>query len=1087
MKILYQNTRSVSQIRRKTIRAMKLIALFTFTMIFQLHAEVHSQSFNFNESNTTVKQMFKQIEKNSEYSVFYRLDQVNLNQKINVVTNGGTIENVMGQVLRNQPLTFEVVDQVVVVKLSNSLIIDLKAIVKGVVTDVNGESLPGVSVKVKGTNIGTTTDLDGRYTINAPENNSVLVFTYIGYLTQEVIISGRSTVNVSLEPSTTSLSEVVVIGYGTQKVKDATGSVASLGADEFNKGVIASPEQLLQGRVAGVQVTPASGEPGSGVSINIRGTGSIRSGNNPLFVVDGVPLDGGGTSGGFDIGAGSSSARNPLAFLNPSDIENISILKDASAAAIYGSRGANGVVLITTKKGGANQGIQFGASTSMSTTAKRYDLLSSQDFLAGVTSSGGNAAAINRGGNTDWQDEIFRTGISQNYNLGFGGAKAANNYRVSLGYDDQNGTIENSSLARLTGRLNASQSIFKNKIKFDLALTASNVKNKYAPVSDNAGFQGSLVGAAIAANPTNPVRNADGTFYSIGERNPASMLEYIDDSDNIKRYLANISGTWTIIKGLDYKATLGLDNSNSKRETWYDPRLTTFGDGTNIRGLNINSVSGNGRGTEQNIELQSTLIENTLTYNVAVAGNPLTALIGTSYQKFKFNSYNRIGYITNTPNVLEKSLTSFQKQFPVFGDSSVAELQSFFTRLNYSINDKYLITGTLRSDGSSKFGANNKYAYFPAVAVKWRIMNESFMPENKFDDLSIRLNYGLTGNQEYPGGAALAVTQRQLDGSQRELNAANPNIRWETTTQYGIGLDYALLNGRLSGTIDYFNKNTKDLLFLQDYAQPAAFERRWTNLDGNVINKGLEFGLNLQAVQKEKFNWDVAYNMTFIDNTVENFGNTNVITGDIHGQGLSGAYVQLIRNGSPLASFNLPTFSGYDANGFAIYPNDAAFILQGSALPKFNAGLTNNFTFGKWNASFFLNASTGFYIYNNTANALFTKGSLKNARNVTYEIASSVENALNPPEVSTRFLEKGDFLRLSNANLGYTFDVTNMKTFKSLRVSLSGQNLFLITNYSGLDPEVNTNKARNSVPSRGIDYTAYPSARTFTFGLNAGF
>lgn len=960
--------------------------------------------------------------------------------------------------------------------------------VSGTVTDSKDKQpLAGVTVKAPGILTGTSTGPDGKFTISVPASATSLVFTYLGYDMQTVLISGRGQINVSLVPNSTSLSEVVVIGYGTQKVRDATGSVSSLGTEEFNKGVIASPEQLLQGRVAGVQVTPASGEPGAGISINIRGTGSIRSGNNPLFVVDGVPLEGGGTSGGLDIGAGSSSARNPLSFLNPNDIENISILKDASASAIYGSRGANGVVLITTKKGTANQGLQFVAATGVSNTAKRYDLLSAAEFLSGVTASGGNAAAINRGGNTDWQDEIFQTGVYQNYNLSYGGAKNGNNYRVGLGYDDQNGIIKNSSLSRFTGRLNASQSLIKDVLKLDLALIGSNLKNEFAPVSDNAGFQGSLVGATIVANPTNPVRNPDGTFFSIGERNPVSMLEYIDDSDNINRYLANLSGTLRIVKGLDYKATLGIDRSDSRRETWYDPRITTFGDGTNIRGLNVPAVSGNGRGTEQNLELSSTLIENTLTYNVQAGGNPLTALVGTSYQKFKSYNYNRIAYGTNTPNVLSKSLAGFKNQFPVYGDSTISELQSFFTRVNYSIADKYLITGTLRSDGSSKFGTNNKYAYFPAAAVKWKILNENFMPKNIFSEFSLRVNYGITGNQEYPGGASLAVTQRQLDGSQREINAANPGIKWETTTQYGVGLDYALADGRLSGTIDYFNKNTKDLLFLQDYAQPAAFERRWTNLDGNVINKGLEFGLNFQAVTKSKFNWDIAYNMTFVDNVVENFGNTNVITGDIHGQGLSGAYVQLIRNGSPLASFNLPTFSGYDASGFAIYPNDAAFILQGSALPKFNAGLTNNFTFGKWNASFFLNASTGFYIYNNTANALFTKGSLKNARNVTSDVASSPENALNPPEVSTRFLEKGDFLRLSNASLGYTFAANSLKRIKNLRVSLSGQNLFLITDYSGLDPEVNTNKARNQVPSRGIDYTAYPSARTFTFGLNAGF
>lgn len=963
--------------------------------------------------------------------------------------------------------------------------------ITGKVTDSKGnEPLIGVSVAVKGTATGTSTGADGTYRITVPENTNTLVFSYLGYNSQELSIGGRNTINVALVSSSTSLEEVVVVGYGTQKIKDATGSVASLGVKEFNKGVIASPEQLLQGRVSGVQITPASGEPGAGININIRGTGSIRSGNNPLFVIDGVPIDGGGTSGGFDNGAGGSSARNPLAFLNPSDIENISVLKDASASAIYGSRGANGVVLITTKKGTSGQGITFNGSTSLANVATRYDLLNAQSFLDGVKRAGGNPDEINRQADTDWQDEIFQTGVSQNFNLGYGGVTKTGNYRLSGGYDKINGTVKNSSLSRLTGRLNGSQNLFNEKVRIDLSLTGSNVKNNYAPISDNAGFQGSLIGAAIQANPTYPVRNADGTFFFPGGdfRNPVAMLDYIDDSDDIDRYLANVSGTWNILKGLAYKVTFGLDNSNSFRETYLDPNLQGYTGGANYRGITVDQVTGNGRAVHQTYKLKTTLIENTLTYDVNVAGNPLTALIGTSYQDFKNYAFYNVAANTSTPNTLVKDLSSFKKQVPQFGDSTRSELQSYFTRLNYNIKDKYLITATLRSDGSSKFGKNNRYAYFPALAAKWKIMNESFAPKDGlFNDLSLRLNYGQTGNQEYPGGAALQLSQRQLNGNINILNDANPDIKWESTTQYGAGIDFAILNGRLGGTIDYFNKNTKDLLFLQDFAQPTANSRRWTNLKGNVINKGLEVGLNLQAVQSDKFNWEVLYNMTFLDNTVENFGNTTVITGDINGQGLSGAYVQTIRNGYPLASFNLPTFQGYDANGLAIYPNDAAFSVVGSALPKFNAGLTNNFTMGKWNANFFVNASTGFYIYNNTANALFTKGSLKNGRNVTEDVAASPEDALNAPEVSTRFLEKGDFIRLANASLGYTFDTQNLKAFKNLRLTLSGQNLFLITDYSGLDPEVNTNKALNSVPSRGIDYTAYPSARTFTFGVSAGF
>lgn len=964
--------------------------------------------------------------------------------------------------------------------------------VSGTVTDkADGTTLIGVSVKIKGSTQGTVTGNDGTFKIAVPSDDAVLVFTYIGYNTQEVPAAGKTTINVAMESSSTSLSEVVVVGYGSQRVKDATGSVASLGEKEFNKGVIATPEQLLQGRTAGVQVTPASGEPGAGATINIRGTGSIRSGNNPLYVVDGVPLDGGGTSGGFDNGAGTQSARNPLAFINPSDIENISVLKDASAAAIYGARGANGVILITTKKGGANRGVQFAATTSLSALAKRYDLLSADQFLPAVAATGSDAEAVNFGGNTNWQDQIFRTGVSQNYNLAFGGLINSTTYRASFAYDDQSGTIKNSGLKRLTGRLNASQGLFKDKLKLDLTFLASNLKNTFAPITDNAGFEGSLIGAVLQANPTYPIRNENGGFFTPGGafRNPVAMLDLIDDSDNINRYLGNLSATLNIIKNLSYKATYGLDNSKAERETWLDPNLPGYTGTLNIRNINVDQVTGNGRGIIQNQKLISQITEHTLTYEKSMKDNSSINLLGGySYQQFKNYGYNDVRYGTVTPGVLEKDVNAFTKQLPIFGDSTKYELQSFFARANYSIKDRYLLTATLRADGSSKFGENNKYGYFPAFAAKWKIMNESFFKaKSLFDDFSLRLNYGITGNQEFPSYASLPIRQVNFDGSSSTVTAASPNLKWETTTQFGAGIDFSVLNGKIGGTIDYFNKGTEDLLFLQDYAQPAAIPRRWINLPGTVRNTGVEVGLNLRPVEKTKFTWEVLYNMTFLKNEIEDFGNRNVITGNINGQGLSGAYAQVISDGYALASFNVPVFGGYDANGLGIYPNGDAGTILGSAIPKFNAGLTNNFTFGKFNASLFLNAATGFYVYNNTANAFFIKGNLATGRNVTTDVANNEESPLNSGEVSSRFLEKGDFLRLSNASLGYTFDVSQTKSFKSLRVSVSGQNIFLITDYSGIDPEINTNKARNDVPSRGIDYTAYPSARTFTLGLNVGF
>ncbi|PAW93650.1 hypothetical protein CKK33_09140 [Mucilaginibacter sp. MD40] len=975
-----------------------------------------------------------------------------------------------------------------------------KVITGKVIDKKDNSPLIGVSVGAPG-GAGTLTSVDGTFRLSVPASVTSLNFTYIGYKPQTVALNGQTSLSVSLESASTNLNEVVVIGYGTQRVKDATGSVASLSPKDFNKGVIATPEQLLQGRVAGVSVTPASGEPGAGATINIRGASSIRSGSSPLYVVDGVPLDNGGTAGGYDSGAGSASARNPLAFINPADIENISVLKDASSAAIYGSRGANGVILITTRKGRKGAGIQFGASTSISNAAKTYDLLGRDQFLKSVAAVGADATAVDYGGNTDWQKQILRTAVSQNYNLAFGGASNTGNYRASVGYDDQQGIVKNTNLKRFTGRINASQSFFKDVVKFDLTSLYSNVKNQYAPITNNAGFNGSLIGSAIQLNPTAPVYDANGRYFNINGydangfpvgnsfRNPVSMLNQIDDRDNINRYLNNLTATIKFFDGFYYKGNVGVDISRSLRKTFFDPYIVGFTDQTNIRDFNVPSATGNGRGILQYNELTSVTTEHTLNYDKKFSNNSqLTALVGYSYQTYKNFYRSQFGWGSGGKYL--KNYDQFQNHlaYPV-GDSSKYQLQSYFARLNYSYKDRYIVTATVRRDGSSRFGENHQYANFPALAGKWRISNESFMPKGGFfDDLALRVNWGKTGNQDYPSYASLALKQLNYYGtSTTPLNAANPDLKWETQTAYGAGLDFTFLKGRVTGSVDYFNKSQKDLLFLQDLAQPAAVNRYWVNLPGNVRNTGVELGLNVSAIQGKDFSWDISYNMTLIKNRVENFGNRNVITGNIDGQGLSGAYSQFIGNGYPLYTFNVPVYSGLDANGFGIYPNgiDAA-TPQGSPLPKFIAGLTNNFSYKNWTLSFFLNAQTGFYIYNNTANAFFYKGNLVSGRNVTKAVAATNENPLNSGEVSTRFLEKGDFLRLQNASLGYTFPIKG-GAIKSLRVNFTGQNIFLITKYSGLDPEINTNKERNGVPSRGIDYTAYPSARTFTLGLNAGF
>lgn len=987
--------------------------------------------------------------------------------------------------------------------------------VTGTVTDKKGDPQPGVTVSIKNSKVATSTNAQGAYTLTKVPADAVLRFSGAGVVTQEIKVAGQSTLNVELGASVSSLSEVVVVGYGTRKVKDLTGSVAALSTKDFNKGVISTPEQLIQGRTPGVTITPSSGEPGAASVINIRGTSSIRGNNDPLYVVDGVPLDNTGTSGSASGVEGSSTPKNPLLFLNPNDIESISILKDASSAAIYGSRGANGVVIITTKNGrGAKGAFTFGTTTSISKTAKRYDLLNAQSFLlavkkanidAGTSPADAAAAVLNvdKGYNTDWQDQIFQTGVSQNYNLGWGIARKSTNLRLSGSYDDQVGTVKNSGLKRITGRANFSQKFLNDKVKYEASVTYSNIKNAYAPNTNNAGYQGSLIGAAIAFNPTYPVYNLDGTFFDPldGNRNPAEMLAYFNDNDNINHFLTNQSLSIQIAKGLTYKATFGYDNSKSLRKSFADPRLSSnaFGGNNSLWNVDYNNpINKNGRAVFQDLQHTSTLVEHTLTYDKSFnSGDELNVVAGYSYQSSENKGTGRVAWGLTTPvvkatDVFIQDINNFKTEKILYLPfDTKTELQSVFGRVNYTIKSKYFFTATVRMDGSSQFGTDNKYGTFPAFAAKWRMLNEDFAANSLgriFNDFSLRANYGILGSQDgldpYSAKGHLVIKPA---GDTANVLVANKKLKWEQGATAGAGLDFAFKGIRLTGTVDYYSTKRTNLIYRGPtpggYSATSTF---FSNLAGYVLNTGWEFSLNYQAVKSKKFNWDINYNMTFMHNQVKDLGIT-VNTGEVSGQGLSGAYAQAIANGYSLYTWKMPVFAGFDGNGDQRFANnDPGDKLLGSALPTFTAGLTNSFSLGNWGASFFLNTSRGFYVYNNTANALFLKGSVKTAHNVTNAVANSSEDPINPGSVSTRFLEKGDFIRLSNAIISYNFDLKN-KFIKTLSASVSGQNLFLITKYTGLDPEVNVDKNINGVPSRGFDYAGYPKARTISIGLNLGF
>ncbi|MBB6003346.1 TonB-dependent receptor [Arcicella rosea] len=960
--------------------------------------------------------------------------------------------------------------------------------VTGKVTESGDASgLPGVSVAVKGTNRGTQTDVNGTYKISVP-SNATLVFTFVGFTKQEIAVGSRSVVNVALISEMKALDEVVVIGYGTVKKKDVTGSVSAIGAKDFNKGVVTSPEQLMQGRVAGVQITQASGEPGGGINVRIRGTSSVRGGNNPLFVIDGVPLSGDNTSGdGESSGVGRQPAKNPLNFMNPDDIASIDILKDASATAIYGSRGANGVVLITTKKGKGKGTLDYSYNHGISKITKRYDLLSTAEYIA--------AGGQNQKGATDWQNEIFRTAKTDQHNFSYGGGDQSGSYRFSLGYMSQEGIIQKSKMDRYSVGFNGAKKFINDKLTIGSNLNFASTQDVGVPVSENSGFTGDLLAGVLKSNPTLAVYGADGKYNQPGitEPNPVAFLNLSKDNTNTLRALGNINAELQLFKGLKFKTVLGFDKSFSSRKSAYSKDLI------------IEGVGGLGRAYVRDIETDNKLWENYFTYEKEFKNLSFTGLLGYSYQSFDRYSkqITASNFRTSDLDLMINNLGSADNSagkgsLIQNSNSAKDELQSYFGRVNLAFANKYLFTGTLRVDGSSKFGGNNKYGYFPSFAFKWKLFEESFVPREVFSDLALRVGYGVTGNQEIPhnlydrrdryDGWSINQSATNIEGG--GLNAVafnNPNLKWETTTSVNIGLDFAILKSRLSGSIDIYQKNTKDLLFNVVSAQPAPTPFVWKNLDTDIQNQGIELSLNGTAVDAKDFSWEVLFNVAYNNNLVKNLKGT-YDTGEINGQGLSGAFAQRIAEGQPLFAFFLRQFGGFDAAGNSIYPDgDVQKFLDGkSPLPKVTGGLTNNFKYKNFDLSVFFNGVFGNYIYSNTANAFFTQGSFANGRNVVKNVIGNGEGALNAPDVSTRFLEKGDFVRLQNLSLGYKVK-TESKVISNLRIFVTGQNLLTFTNYSGQDPEVSTNKSLNGIPSFGIDYTAYPRARTWTIGANISF
>jgi len=1087
---VYQPERGNPCFLKKNLLKMKLTFLCLLFAVAQLFAaEGFSQSAQLTLclKNATVEQVLESIEGQSNLYFIYNRDVVDVNRLVSLDCKNQNIKEVLETLFSGTNVEYEFRDKHIVLKASESYSLQQPKTILGKITDTTGNLLPGVTVVVKGTTNGTITDSEGNYTVSNLPANAILVFSFVGMSSQEIAVGSQSVIDVTLEEESIGLDEVVAIGYGTTTAKDATGAVSSVRSEDFNKGFVASPEQLIQGRSAGVQITTSSGEPGAAISINIRGTSSVRSGNNPLYVVDGVALSGDDVSPGGDESFGGSTARNPLNFLNPDDIKDISILKDASATAIYGSRGANGVVIITTKSGkGMDGGIEYSTSFGVSNISKKYDVLKADEYLSAIDDLGGNSASLDAGAETDWQDQIYRTGVSQTHNLSYSSSSSKGNYRASMSYLKQNGIIKESTLERYTARINGNRNYFNDKLKFSTQLTVSNVKDQGVPIGNTPNHYGDLISSSLYMNPTEPVYLDDGSLNqpSYDRLNPVAMLEYNADNTSTIRALLSLSAEYKISKMLSFKTIYGYDVSKSDRTYAYSPLLYA------------NGIWGNGSAGLSTISMDNGLWENFINFNITFDQVVFTGLLGYSYQFFntKTSNMNAGKFRFDDLDLMMNNMASGET---IVGNTSKIEdeLQSYFARLNFVIKDRWLVTATVRADGSTKFGENNKYGYFPSMALGYRMSEEDFIPES-ISNLKLRMGWGITGNQEIPhnlysqrqryGTASITSSGGMILGTLYNVTFANPDLKWETTEQFNAGVDFGFNKNKIRGSIDLYYKTTTDLLIQQISAQPAPQAYYWTNLDANIINSGVDLSLSADLISTKDFKWEFTSNLSHNKNKVKDFA-TTIETGRLDGQGLTGVFVQRIANDQPMYAYYLRIFEEFDENGLAVYNEDKPVYTGDSPIPKYTMGLTNTFKYKNFDASVYLNGQFGYKIYNNTANAFFYAGNLAIGRNVPRYIVGNGEAPVNTADPSTRFLEDGSFVRLQDFTLGYNIPVTKIKNITKLRVSLTGQNLFVITNYSGQDPEVNVDKANNGVPSMGIDYTTYPRSRTILMGLSVQF
>ena len=951
------------------------------------------------------------------------------------------------------------------------------SVVSGTVSSADdGSMLVGVNIVVKNTDTGTTTNENGAFVLEGVSANDVLVLSYIGYETAEVAVSGRAIIEVTLVSTVIAGEDVVVIGYGTQSRRDVTGAISSLKEGSFTKGTNTDLQSLLQARAPGVVITANNGDIGSEPRIRIRGGTSINASNNPIIVVDGVPVNNSsGLPGGFTTGAGAGAdgtMDNPLGMLNPDDIASIDILKDAASSAIYGARGGNGVILITTKEGRPGElSLTYSASTSSSSITKKLDLMDAAGFKSYASSIG---VDIEDGGaNTDWQDEILRSAVSTNHNISFSAGTQQTQYRASISYLDQQGILLNSERQRISTRLNVRHTMLDNKLKLGLKVSPSFSNRNNTPYNQRAGYFGGVFTNVLKFNPTYPVKNADGSYYEYATttiRNPVALLNEISDVGENLRVLTSATAEYELISGLNAKVTLGLDRESYNRNI-YEPNSLPY------------AASIGGQASVQNTQRKNDHFNTTLNYS----NSSLNVLAGYEFQEFTNSGFGATtkGFVTDA--WLYNNMggaTDFTTAPYSFKNQN--RLVSFFGRVAYSMGGKLNVMATLRREGSSRFGDDNKWGVFPSASVGFRVT----------DDIKLRASYGVAGNQEIGnyrslvtlGSGANAVIGGQLLSGVAANQLANPDLKWETTSDINFGVDFALMDNKITGSVDMYSKTTEDMLVEVNVPQPAVVTTKLDNV-GSVENSGLEFFINSVNMSTKDMSWNTSFNFSTNKNNVVSLGKDveYIVTGQVGGAGLSGVQAAIIKPGEPFGTFFGYELSGYDADGQEILSTDGGPLgdgrrILGSPHPDYTFGMTNQINFGNIDFSFYIWSVQGNEILNNTRLEYQRPSNPFNNINLFSETADDVNNGLGSEAavaLTDKFIEDGSFIRLQNVTIGYTLKTGQ---FKNLRFYLSADNLITLTDYSGFDPEVST----ISGLAEGIDYTNYPKAKTISFGINVG-